>query len=134
MQYILYLEENKEIAYSNLPISDSFVLGPQREVVSIYNDNFATPLSRPQYFIEVYRCVQVDFGECPSSGPSGYPVPKQIEKIEIVVPDITKGKDRNSANKTKFYKYVVYNHTSCKCGTLKFRNSRLYQTITNNEG
>jgi hypothetical protein len=104
-------------------------------VVSIYNDNFLTPLSRPQYFIEVYRCVQVDFAECSSSGPSGYPVPKQIGKIEIVVPDITKGKDRNSTNnELKFYKYVVYNHTSCKCGTLKFRDSTLYQTITNNEG
>jgi hypothetical protein len=51
-----------------------------------------------------------------------------------VVPDITKGKDRDSSDKNKFYKYVVYNHASCKCGTLKFRNSRLYQTITNNEG
>ncbi|CAB3979531.1 Hypothetical predicted protein [Paramuricea clavata] len=115
-----------------LPVVES-ITGPQREVVSIYNDDFATPLSRPQYFIKVYRCVQVDFGECPSSGPSGYPVPKNIEKIEIVVPDITKGNDRNSTNKTKFYNYVVYNHTSCKCGTLKFRASTLYQTITNNE-
>jgi hypothetical protein len=103
-------------------------------VVSIYNDSFATPPSRPQYFIEVYRCVKVDFGECPSSGPSGYPVPKKMEKIEIVVPDITNGTVRNFTNKMKFYKYVVYNHTSCKCGTLKFRGTTLYQTITNNEG
>ena len=125
----------RNIVYSNLQISSSFVLGPQREVVSIYNDVFATPPSRPQYFIEVYRCVKVAyFGECPSSGPSGYPVPENIEKIEIVVPHITNGKDRNSTNITKFYKYVVYNHTSCKCGTLKFRDSTLYQTITNNEG
>ncbi|CAB4032605.1 Hypothetical predicted protein [Paramuricea clavata] len=109
------------------------ITGPQREVVSIYNDVFDTPPSRPQYFIEVYRCVKVDFGECTSSGPSGYPVPENIEKIEIVVPHITNCKDQNSTYKTKFYKYVVYNHTSCKCGTIKFRHSTLYQTITNNE-
>ncbi|CAB4000829.1 Hypothetical predicted protein [Paramuricea clavata] len=121
------------MVHANLPILDYLVLGPQREVVSIYNDAFATPPSRPQYFIDVYRCVEVDFGECPSSGPSGYPVPENIEKIEIVVPDITNGKVRNSTNKTKFYKYVVYNHTSCKCGTLKFRGTTLYQTITKNE-
>ena len=107
-------------------------------MVSIYNDEFRTPLSRPQYFIEVYRCVKVDIAECPSFGPAGYPVPEEIENIEIVVPDTTnKDRDsrgRDSSDKNKFYKYVVYNHTSCKCGTLKFRDSTLYKTITNNEG
>ena len=140
---VLYLEESQEIiniiiVYSNLPIPDSFVLGPQREVVSIYNNEFLTPLSRPQYFIEVYRCVKIDIDECPSFGPSGYPVPEEIEKIEIVVPDTTnKDRDsrgRDSSDKNTFYKYVVYYHTSCKCGTLKFRDGTLYKTITNNEG
>ena len=102
-------------------------------MVSIYNDNFATPLSRPQYFIEVYRCVKVEMGNCPSSGPSGYPVPNKIEEIKIVVPDIT-NKDRDPSSKKKFYKYVVYNHTSCKCGKLEDRKKKLYKKITNNEG
>jgi hypothetical protein len=102
-------------------------------VVSIYNDDFTTPPSRPQYFIEVYRCVKLDFGECPSIGPSGYPVPNTTAEIEIVVPDVT-NKDRDPSSKKKFYKYVVYNHTSCQCGNLKYRNGRLYKNITNNEG
>ena len=109
---------------------DSFVLEPQREVISIYNDDFTTPPSRPQYFIEVYRCVKLDFGEC---GSSAYPVPKTTNEIEIVVPDIT-NKDRDSSYKNKFYKYVVHNHTTCQCGNFKYRNSTLYKTITNNEG
>ena len=29
-----------------------------------------------------------------------------MEEIEIVVPD--------TSNKTKYYSYVIYNHTSCK--------------------
>jgi hypothetical protein len=109
---------------------DSFVLEPQREVISIYNDDFTTPPSRPQYFIEVYRCVKLDFGEC---GSSAYPVPKTTNEIEIVVPDIT-NKDRDSSYKKKFYKYVVHNHTTCQCGNFKYRNGTLYKTITNNEG
>ncbi|CAB4019963.1 Hypothetical predicted protein [Paramuricea clavata] len=118
-------------AYSNLPILRSFVLGPQREVVSIYDDNFSTPSSRPQYFIEVYRCVKIEVGEC-SSDSEGYPVPNKTEEIEIVVPDIT-NKDRDPNNEKKFYKYVVYNHTSCKCGNLTNRNKKLYKTTTDNE-
>ncbi|CAB4023523.1 Hypothetical predicted protein [Paramuricea clavata] len=106
------------------------ITGPQREVISIYNDDFTTPPSTPQYFIEVYRCVKLDFGECSGTGPSTYPVPKTTDEIEIVVPDIT-NKDRS--DKKKFYKYIVHNHTSCQCGNIKYRNGRLYKTITNNE-
>jgi hypothetical protein len=101
-------------------------------VVSIYKDDFTTPPSRPQYFIEVYRCVEVKASKC-FSGQNSYPVPNKIEEIEIVVPDITNN-DRDSSSKKKFYKYVVYNHTSCKCGTFNYRNSKLYKTITSNEG
>jgi hypothetical protein len=101
-------------------------------VVSIYNIDFTTPPSRPQYFIEVYRCVEVGFGECSSSGPSGYSVPNTTAEIEIVVPDIT-NKDRDLSSKKKFYKYVVYNHTSCTCGKLAYRKKKLYKTI-NKEG
>jgi hypothetical protein len=100
-------------------------------VVSIYDDHFATLPSRPPYFIKVYRCAEVGVGEC-ISGQHTYPVPNKIEEIEIVVPDTT-NKDRDSRNE-KFYKYVVYNHTRCRCGNLKYRDSRLYKTITNNEG
>ncbi|CAB4028242.1 Hypothetical predicted protein, partial [Paramuricea clavata] len=103
---------------------------PQREVVSIYDDHFATLPSRPPYFIEVYRCAKVGVGEC-KPGQHTYPVPNKTEEIEIVVPDTT-NKDRDSRNE-KFYKYVVYNHTTCTCGNLKYRDSRLYKTITNNE-
>jgi hypothetical protein len=101
-------------------------------VVSIYKykDNFTTPLSRPQYFIEVYRCVKLHIGEC---GPSGYPVPNTTAEIEIVVPDIT-NKDRDPSSKKKFYKYVVYNHTSCECEAVKYRESKLYKDITDNKG
>ena len=102
-------------------------------MVSIYNDDFTTPLSRPQYFIEVYRCVEVFFGECSSSGRYGYPVPIKTAEIKIVVPDITNN-DRDPSSEKKFYKYVVYNHTSCECGTFNYRESKLYKTLTNNEG
>ena len=101
-------------------------------MVSIYNDDFTTLPSRPQYFIEVYRCVEVFYGEC-DSGQYGYPVPNIMAEIEIVVPDIT-NKDRDPSSKKKFYKYVVYNHTSCKCGKLEDRKKKLYKNITNNEG
>ena len=101
-------------------------------MVSIYNDNFDTPPSRPQYFIDVYRCVKVDFGKC-NNNPGSYPVPEKTEEIEIVVPDVT-NKDRDPSDKKKFYKYVVYNHTICTCGNLTYRNRKLYKTITNNEG
>ena len=39
-----------------------------------------------------------------------------MEEIEIVVPD--------TSNKTKFYSYVIYNHTSCKCGKENERKER----------
>jgi hypothetical protein len=74
----------------------------------------------------------VEVGEC-SSSRKGYPVPKKTEEIGIVVPDIT-NKDRDTSNKKKFYGYVIYNHTSCKCGQANYRKTKLYKTITNNTG
>ena len=44
-----------------------------------------------------------------------------MEEIEIVVPDLT-NKHRDPNNGNKFYKYVVYNHTSCQCGKLENRD------------
>ena len=95
-------------------IGYKIVLGPESEVISIYNDNFTTPKDRDPYFIEVYRCVTVnpvnDHDKC---RPHDYPVPHTWTNITIVVPDL--------ANRSKFYKYVIYNHTSCKCGDRKLR-------------
>ncbi|CAB4022767.1 Hypothetical predicted protein [Paramuricea clavata] len=108
-----------------------YALRPEKEVVSIYNDDFTTPPSRPPYFIEVYRCVKVELGGC-FNGPNAYPVPKKVEEIEILVPDIT-NKVRDPSSKKNFYKYVVYNHTACTCGRLEYRTRKLYKTITNNE-
>ena len=102
-------------------------------MVSIYNDDFAIQLSRPQYYIEVYRCVKVQPGECSTGGRYGYPVPKTTEEIEIVVPDIA-NRDRSYGNNKTFYKYVVYNHTSCQCGRLVDRMRKLYKTIANKKG
>ena len=95
-----------------LNIGYKIVLGLRREVISIYNENFTTPKDRDPYFIEVYRCVTVtdkDLGNCVDK----YPVPHTWTNITIVVPDL--------ANRSKFYKYVIYNHTSCKCGDRKLR-------------
>jgi hypothetical protein len=97
----------------------------------MYNDNFLTQLPDLNISSKFIAGFKLTPANALAVGRLGT---KQIGKIEIVLPDITKGKDWNSTNKTKFYKYVVYNHTSCKCGTLKFRDSTLYQTITNNEG
>ena len=121
--YVLYLEES---LLKPIPIPDCFDLGPQREVISIYNDDFVTLPSKPQYFIEVYRCVEVDVGEC-FSGRYAYPVPTTTDEIEIIVPDIT-NKDLDSSDNKKFYKYVVYNHTSCHCGKVEDSKRKLYKT------
>ena len=99
-------------------------------MVSIYNDNFTTPDSRVPYFIEVYRCV--DAADCSNSSPKPqYPVPLNMTEIEIVVPGLTNNY-QDLQTKPKFYKYVVYNHTTCKCGQLIERN--LTKKIENNEG
>ena len=55
-----------------------------------------------------------------AKGNKRYPVPSSTSEIEIVVPDFKTKYDRDPSKKT-FYKYVVYNHTSCKCGTSKER-------------
>ena len=77
-------------------------------MVSIYNENFSTPENRDPYFIEVYRCVEVKPFKDLSCGTENYPVPDETKNITIVVPNL-------SRNETKFYKYVIYNHTSCIC-------------------
>ena len=39
-----------------------------------------------------------------------------MKEIEIVVPD--------TGNKTNFYSFVIYDHTSCKCGNTTERKER----------
>lgn len=73
------------------------------EVVSIYGENFDTPESREPYFVKVHRCI-ID-GVVTSK--NCWPAAATQKEIEVVVPDIN--------NKRKFYKYIVYNHTSCEC-------------------
>ena len=55
-------------------------------------------------------------------GSTEYPVPSNTTEIEVVVFDFKTKYNRDPFKKT-FYKYVVYNHTSCKCGTLKEREN-----------
>ena len=65
------------------------VLGPQKEVVSVYNDDFTTPKSRYPYFIEVYRCVKAKFDPSFNRYNDKYPVNNTFTEIEMVVPDLT---------------------------------------------
>ena len=83
------------------------------------------------YFIEVHRCVLADADNYCNA--AFYPVANDTKDIEIVVPDLT-NKDRDPAKKQRFYRYVVYNHTSCKCGNLNERKKQLYEKITDNNG
>ena len=93
------------------------VLGPEREVISVYNEDFTTPCNRTPYFIEVYRCVKDNGSRCSENQTvEDFIVPNETENITIVVPD--------TGNKTEFYSYVIYNHTSCKCGTMDKRKER----------
>ena len=100
------------------------------EVVSIYDSNFGTPDSRMPYFVKTQRCVAVEKGKPVDVGGlwvSCWSVPKEYEEMEIVVPDINDPK--------KFYKYIVYNHTSCECDTTRGsgRNVSLHKTLKPNE-
>ncbi len=88
--------------------------------MSIYGENFETPPSREPYFIKVHRCIT----NCMAVWMERWPMPSSQEKIEIVVPDIN--------DRKKFYKHVVYNHTSCKCGASQ--SVRLHKNLTFNEG
>ena len=100
-------------------------------MVSIYNDDFTTPELRYPYFIEVNRCVKIDKKYLVSCGTDRYPVQVTMTKIEIVVPHLTNN-EREPSNLKKFYKYIVFNHTSCKCGNRSER--KLYNKSSNNLG
>ncbi|XP_028400607.1 uncharacterized protein LOC114523774 [Dendronephthya gigantea] len=90
---------------------------PAVEVVSIYGDNFDTPKGREPFFIETHRCVSKGFTDVDE-----WPLPDTQNEIEIVVADLNDAK--------KFYKYVVFNHTSCKSG---FKKPILHKTLKSNQ-
>ena len=85
---------------------------PSVEVVSIYGDDFKTPSSLPNYYIEVLRCVKC--AKCGNANiPKDFPVPVTTSIIEIAVrPSTRKG----------YNVYSVFNHTSCGCGSETFRD------------
>ncbi|XP_028416382.1 uncharacterized protein LOC114540391 [Dendronephthya gigantea] len=111
--------------------TNDYTTEPQKEVVSIYNNDFATPKSRYPYFIEVYRCINIsdDLEAKLHCRNDKYPVPNMKTEIEIVVPDLTNN-ERDPSHINKFYKYIVFNHTSCTRGRLRER--KLYNTPSNN--
>ncbi len=98
-------------------------------MVSIYDDNFTTPESRIPYFIEVYRCVLA--GPNDNCDNESYPVPVTKIPIEIVVPDLSN--TYRDGSKPKFYRYVIYTHISCKCGSFAEweLNSKMHKKIPN---
>ncbi|XP_046841513.1 uncharacterized protein LOC124435558 isoform X2 [Xenia sp. Carnegie-2017] len=80
----------------------------KQEVVSIYNENFTDiPKDREPYYVKVQRCI-IKKEKNPTCSLC-WPQPMTWTEVEIVVPDLK--------NYTKFYKYVVYNHTSCYMST-----------------
>lgn len=71
--------------YTHNMCGDYFlVLGPQKEVVSIYNDDFKTPKSRYFYFIEVYRCIKAKFDPFLNLNNDKYPMNNTFTEIKIV--------------------------------------------------
>ncbi|CAB3988099.1 Hypothetical predicted protein [Paramuricea clavata] len=95
--------------------------GLYEEVVSIYNEHFTTPESREPYLIKVHRCIIA----CRTKTSIAMPYALIQKEIEIVVADIN--------NPTKFYKYVVYNHTKCGCDKHNVTKNELHKNLVSNE-
>ncbi|XP_046841530.1 uncharacterized protein LOC124435569 isoform X1 [Xenia sp. Carnegie-2017] len=97
----------------------------KQEVVSIYDENFTDiPKDREPYYVKVQRCV-MEKDKIPTCGIC-WPQPITLTEVEIVVPDLK--------NYTKFYKYIVYNHTSCYWEmTLTVLNFNLHKNLPSNE-
>ena len=103
----------------NIDTSHSFFLVPAEEVVSIYGPDFDINFKKSQepYFIKINRCITItDTNKYDPEihrlniSTSCWSVPKSQasrQEIEIVVPDL---------NEKKFYKYIVFNDSACKCG------------------
>ena len=107
----------------------SDIFKPAEEVVSIYGPNFDIRTSQEPYFIKINRCITVNdvskFNDLTQDDCWSVPVsPKSRQKIEIVVPDLN--------NEKKFYEYVVYNDTACRCGILE-EFEKQYKRIDNRE-
>ncbi|XP_046839456.1 uncharacterized protein LOC124433702 isoform X1 [Xenia sp. Carnegie-2017] len=97
----------------------------KQEVVSIYNENFTDiPKDREPYYVKVQRCI-IDKDKIPICV-FCWPQPMTLTEVEIVVPDLK--------NYTKFYKYIVYNHTSCYMSTnLTALNFDQHKNLSSNE-
>ncbi|XP_046841521.1 uncharacterized protein LOC124435562 [Xenia sp. Carnegie-2017] len=97
----------------------------KEEVVSIYNENFTDiPKDREPYYVKVQRCV-IKKEKNPTCSLC-WPQPMTLTEVEIVVPDLK--------NYTKFYKYIVYNHTSCYLEeNVTAVNFNLHKNLPSNE-
>ncbi|XP_046841145.1 uncharacterized protein LOC124435250 [Xenia sp. Carnegie-2017] len=97
----------------------------KQEVVSIYNENFTDiPKDREPYYVKVQRCV-IEKDKFPICSLC-WPQPMTLTEVEIVVPDLK--------NDKKFYKYIVYNHTSCYMSTnLTALNFDQHKNLSSNE-
>ncbi|XP_046841146.1 uncharacterized protein LOC124435251 [Xenia sp. Carnegie-2017] len=97
----------------------------KQEVVSIYDENFTDiPKDREPYYVKVQRCV-IDKDNTPNCSLC-WPQPMTLTEVEIVVPDLK--------YYTKFYKYIVYNHTSCYLEkNLLDVNFNLHKNLPSNE-
>ncbi|XP_046841509.1 uncharacterized protein LOC124435557 isoform X3 [Xenia sp. Carnegie-2017] len=97
----------------------------KEEVVSIYNENFTDiPKDREPYYVKVQRCV-IEKDKIPKCAYC-WPQPNTTIEVEIVVLDLK--------NDRKFYKYIVYNHTSCYMSTnLTALNFHQHKNLSSNE-
>ncbi|XP_046841132.1 uncharacterized protein LOC124435234 [Xenia sp. Carnegie-2017] len=97
----------------------------KQEVVSIYDENFTDiPKDREPYYVKVQRCV-IEKDKLPKCVDC-WPQPMTFTEVEIVVPDLK--------NYTKFYKYIVYNHTSCYLEkNMTAVNFNLHKNLPSNE-
>ncbi|XP_046841504.1 uncharacterized protein LOC124435555 isoform X2 [Xenia sp. Carnegie-2017] len=99
---VMFMSKNVHGKTENKTTNNKPVL--KEEVVSIYNENFTDiPKDREPYYVKVQRCV-IDKDNVPTCSLC-WSQPMTLTEVEIVVPDLK--------NYTKFYKYIVYNHTSC---------------------
>ncbi|XP_046841497.1 uncharacterized protein LOC124435552 isoform X1 [Xenia sp. Carnegie-2017] len=120
---VVFMSKNVHSETDNKTTNNKPVL--KQEVVSIYNENFTDiPKDREPYYVKVQRCV-IKKEKIPACSYC-WPQPMTLTEVEIVVPDLK--------YYTKFYKYIVYNHTSCYWNdTLTGLNFNLHKTLSSNE-
>ncbi|XP_046841506.1 uncharacterized protein LOC124435556 [Xenia sp. Carnegie-2017] len=122
---VMFMSKNVHSKTENKSTNNKPVSVLKEEVVSIYNENFTDiPKDREPYYVKVQRCV-IDKDNVPTCSLC-WPQPMTLTEVEIVVPDLK--------NYTKFYKYIVYNHTSCYLEeNLTAVNFNLHKNLPSNE-